>query len=125
MPQSSGRWNAIRDISRKLEISDLRDLLEQKCETPSSHCGWRPTPKERAELLRLNEAQANPAPKMIAVIDDVLTTGSHFRAAKMVLRQRWPQMRVVGLFLARVSSHRDMCVFGRAIPEMNPANADL
>ena len=124
MPRSCGTWNALKDICRKLKVSDVRDLLEQKRDTPSSHSGWRPTPRERADLLRVNETQANPHPKTVVVVDDVLTTGSHFRAAKMVLQQRWPQMRVVGLFLTRVCSYRDIIFFRRDVPAVNSPRTD-
>lgn len=38
---------------------------------------------------------------MVAVVDDLLTSGAHFRAAKRVLTRRFPGIEVVGLFLAR------------------------
>jgi orotate phosphoribosyltransferase len=44
---------------------------------------------------------ANPAPEKIVVFDDVLTGGSHFKAMKIVLRQRYPEVDIIGLFLAR------------------------
>jgi hypothetical protein len=34
-------------------------------------------------------------------LDDVLTTGAHFRAAKRVLHARFPQAQIIGLFVAR------------------------
>ena len=40
------------------------------------------------------------------MVDDVLTTGAHYRAAKKVLRMRWPGLNVLGLFIARVCSRR-------------------
>ena len=38
---------------------------------------------------------------MIGLFDDVLTTGAHFRAASAVLKQSFPGVRIVGLFIAR------------------------
>jgi hypoxanthine-guanine phosphoribosyltransferase len=94
-------------------------------------------PERRAKLLTLNELEADPEPKAVVIVDDVLATGSHFRAAKMVVRQRWPHMRVIGVFLARVggrrwaSSHFDACGPGdgcasedRAIPPESASRAD-
>ncbi|MCG8461465.1 MAG: hypothetical protein MI919_34720 [Holophagales bacterium] len=37
----------------------------------------------------------------MTLFDDVITTGSHFRAAKDLLLRSWPDLRIVGLFLAR------------------------
>lgn len=52
-------------------------------------------------LYRINEGIAAPAPQRILVVDDVLTTGSHFVAMKTVLRQRYPDAWIGGLFIAR------------------------
>ena len=38
---------------------------------------------------------------MVAVVDDLLTSGAHFRAAKRVLAGHFAGIEVVGLFLAR------------------------
>ena len=40
-------------------------------------------------------------PGVVAVVDDLLTTGAHFRAAATVLKAAFPDIDVVGLFLAR------------------------
>ena len=37
----------------------------------------------------------------VAVVDDLLTTGAHFRAVATVLSARFPDIDVVGLFIAR------------------------
>jgi predicted amidophosphoribosyltransferase len=101
MPPSSGATNPLTLMVGRLQVGDTRDLLTQTEDTPPSHNGWRPMPEERAKLLTLNELEVDPEPKAVVVVDDVLATGSHFRAAKMILRQRWPHMRVIGAFLAR------------------------
>ena len=44
---------------------------------------------------------APPGPGVVAVVDDLLTTGAHFRAAATVLKAAFPDIDVVGLFLAR------------------------
>ena len=102
MPSSRSDNDSVKVIVQKLPVADARVLLVQKENTRSSHQGWRPTPIHRSHFMRLNEAETEPKPGAIVVVDDVLATGSHFRAAKMVVRERWPRMRVIGLFLARV-----------------------
>ena len=49
----------------------------------------------------VDEALTIPEPAFIAIVDDVLTTGAHFRAASEVLTARFPAVRIVGLFIAR------------------------
>jgi predicted amidophosphoribosyltransferase len=43
----------------------------------------------------------DPVPSLIAVVDDVLTTGAHFKAMKRILIETFPDVSVVGVFLAR------------------------
>lgn len=50
---------------------------------------------------RIDETLVAPEPGMVAVVDDLLTSGAHFRAAKRVLTRRFAGIKVVGLFLAR------------------------
>jgi len=121
MPPCYGKLSAVRDIVRRLPVTDVRDLLAQRRGTPSSHDGWRPTPVERSFLMQLDETQANPKPSTMIIVDDVLTTGSHFRAAKTVVRRRWPEVRVIGLFLARVCSRRKQGCFQEAAGRGNGA----
>jgi hypothetical protein len=106
MPPSSGAVSPLTLMVRQLPARDIRELLTQSQDTPASHCGWRPTPGQRATILALNEREADPEPEAVVIVDDVLATGSHFRSAKMVIRERWPRMRVIGVFLARVSRRR-------------------
>ncbi len=101
MPSCSSGINPLGMMLRHLSV-DTRALVVQTRNTLPSHRGWRPMPNERAEFLRLNILEMNPEPTGIVIVDDVLATGAHFRAAKMILRQRWPQKRVIGVFLARV-----------------------
>ena len=61
-----------------------------------SHQCW-----QRGALYRLDEALTEPMPRIVAFIDDLLTTGAHFRAAKSVVSTRFPDVAIIGLFIAR------------------------
>ena len=50
---------------------------------------------------RMDETLTTPEPSFVAIVDDVLTTGAHFRAASSVLASRFPTVQIVGLFIAR------------------------
>jgi predicted amidophosphoribosyltransferase len=54
-----------------------------------------------AQYYEIDENLADPEPENIAVFDDILTTGTHFRAAKRVLSERFPNARIFGFFIAR------------------------
>ncbi|MEX2206025.1 MAG: hypothetical protein WEF50_07320 [Myxococcota bacterium] len=86
---------------------DMRELLETSTSTQPVHAGGSRHPQVIEANLVLNEMLTSPEPRGIILLDDVLVTGSHFVAAKRVLRERFPRLRVIGLFVAR-----------RAIPDV-------
>jgi hypothetical protein len=85
---------------------DIRELLLQRESTPPVHAmPGRPAPTTLAALYEIDETLANPPPRTLALFDDVLTTGAHFKAAQQVLWDRFPGIRITGIFLAR-TPHR-------------------
>lgn len=81
---------------------DVRDLITQTQSTEAAHRrAVRLRPDEVAALYRIDEALTVPAPGVIAIVDDLLTTGAHFRASSSVLSARFPDAYLVGLFIAR------------------------
>ena len=81
---------------------DVRELIVQRVSTDAvHHADVRLRPDEIEALYRIDEALTEPVPQFIAVVDDILTTGAHFRASKSVLSARFPAAVVVGLFIAR------------------------
>ena len=81
---------------------DIRELVVQTESTDAVHDrGVRPTPEQIQALYRIDETLTEPAPGIIAVVDDILTTGAHFRAAKSVLSTHFPETSIIGLFIAR------------------------
>jgi hypothetical protein len=81
---------------------DVRVLVSQSETMHEAHFSQdRPGPGELYQNYDVDEALVEPAPVQIAVVDDVLTTGAHFKGMKMVLQDAFPLVPVVGLFLAR------------------------
>jgi predicted amidophosphoribosyltransferase len=82
--------------------TDIRELVVQVQSAEAAHLAdRRPTPDELIANYHLDERLAQPAPARIFIVDDVLTTGCHYKAVQQILTQRFPQARVAGLFLAR------------------------
>ena len=81
---------------------DVRELIIQIVSTEAVH-GMEDRPKsDQIEALYRIDEELGPGLKpCVAIIDDVLTTGAHFRAAKSVLSARFPEREFIGLFLAR------------------------
>ena len=81
---------------------DIRELIIQIESTEPSHTSVvRLTPDEILSNYKLDESLKEPTPSKIFVVDDVLTLGSHFRAAKDFLSSHFPGVKVAGLFVAR------------------------
>jgi hypothetical protein len=81
---------------------DVRELVVQTTPMPAAHgSANRPPPAEWEKVYAIDEALARPAPTWIGIIDDLLVTGCRFRAMSNILRRRFPEARITGLFIAR------------------------
>ena len=81
---------------------DVRELVLQSVSTDAAHeSDDRPSPDDLVELYELDESLTMPEPQALVVVDDVLTTGSHYRAVQRVLSERFSDAEVFGLFIAR------------------------
>jgi hypothetical protein len=92
----------LRQYQAAVPIVDYRELLVQKTTTRASHeSDDRLSPDELAALYSIDESLVHDMRSSIVIFDDMLTTGSHFKAMQSVLSQRFPQIRIGGLFVAR------------------------
>lgn len=83
---------------------DVRSLVVQRESTVASHeaaSGARVTVDELQALYQIDENLALPTPRSIAIFDDVLTAGVHYRAMKSILAHRFPCVPIIGMFIAR------------------------
>lgn len=81
---------------------DIRQLLVQTAERPTQHHGSRATPDELLETLAVDPSGLALPPKdLIFVVDDVVTMGASFAAAKRRLSGLPGVSRVRGIFLAK------------------------
>jgi predicted amidophosphoribosyltransferase len=49
----------------------------------------------------LNQEVLSPKPKEIWLFDDIIAKGTHFRAICEVLKEKFPDVPIVGFFIAR------------------------
>ena len=72
-----------------MELPAIRPLitLDDDCGYNSKQKGL--TPAERAGHYSIDEECADPAPSIVVLFDDVLTTGSHFKGIEIVLGERF------------------------------------
>lgn len=81
---------------------DVRELIYQAYSTRKSHeSDERVTQAELLAAYRIDEAICAPPPHTVALIDDMLTTGTHFLAARQKVLERFPGIRVLGIFVCR------------------------
>lgn len=81
---------------------DYRDFIIQSETTKASHnASNRLSPQEILKLYSLNESLVNNIRKNIFIFDDMLTTGSHFKAIQLLLLERFPEKKIFGIFIAR------------------------
>lgn len=84
------------------ENVDVRELVFQSEGMPEAHTvECRPGPNELYQNYEIEASLVEPIPAQVAVADDVLTTGAHFKAMKRILQETFPDTLVIGLFLAR------------------------
>jgi len=84
------------------ENVDARELVCQIESTLEAHTAeTRPGPRTLYNNYQIEESCITPTPSQIAVVDDVLTTGAHFKAMKRILGETYPDVPIVGIFIAR------------------------
>lgn len=81
---------------------DIREIVVQKMSTEPVHQSEsRPTPEQIEAIYEIDHRLLKPDPALIAIVDDILTTGAHFRASKSKLSSYFPATKIIGLFVAR------------------------
>lgn len=82
---------------------DFRNIIFQNHPILPVHkapSNQRPTLKELLNFYEINTSSYSCIPKKIIVFDDVLTKGTHFKAVQKILQNHFPQIPIVGLFVA-------------------------
>jgi hypothetical protein len=83
---------------------DVRELVVQSVSMDAAHAsGVRPSIADLLQVYRIDETLCDPLPQRIAIVDDVLTAGVHYKAMKSILSGRFPNAQIIGLFVARVA----------------------
>lgn len=100
-PMHDDRILQICSRIRKPNQPNVRELIEQINSTDGFHEGQRKKPEELRENYRFNTDCLVDLPGSVGVVDDLLTTGSHYRAVKDMILEKSPKCRVVGFFVAR------------------------
>lgn len=83
--------------------ADVRRLIRQTRSMPPSHEAGsvRNTVEDLLGAYEIDESLAVAPFGQIGILDDVLTAGTHFRAAHTILSRRFPGVAITGIFIAR------------------------
>jgi predicted amidophosphoribosyltransferase len=77
------------------------DILKVKTSTASAHSeGGTRRPYDIIEGLEPIENPPKIQQERIFVVDDILTTGGHFKAYKTFLERYYPNVQIIGIFWA-------------------------
>lgn len=110
-PEYDGRVADILTTGFQGYECDIRELILQSESMPADHeTEDRIDLDELYKLYSIDESLCDPAPTQIAIVDDVLTTGKHYVAAKRRLSEAFPEADIIGLFVARVIHDADFDV---------------
>ncbi len=102
-PEYDDRMVLVLNSIRKPFAVDVRELVVQTETIRAAHESPddRPTVDELVAIYEIDEARVSPEPQTIAIVDDVLTAGVHYQAMHRILSRRFPDIPIVGLFIAR------------------------
>jgi len=97
--------NRMQKICENIPVDfdiDVRNLVVQTESYNASHeSDDRITVDELLDIYEIDEDITEPAPTAIAIVDDVLTAGVHYRAMNTILSLRFPDIPIIGIFIAR------------------------
>lgn len=93
----------IERVARSVSpAADVRCLLETAiARQQAKRADQRPTVDELVASMRVAQELLHPAPDGIILLDDIITSGTTFKAAQRLLVPLFPNVKFVGLFVAR------------------------
>lgn len=105
-PLYDDRLTRILDIAG-IHYEELVELKESREAAHESKSG-RPTPDEHMKLLSINKDFITNNDKKILIFDDVITTGSQYKAIKNLILNIKPESQVFGFFIARRKPYNNL-----------------
>ena len=100
-PDYDDRMQVVLNRAFQGWAADIRPILRMTQSFAADHeTTDRVTYEELLANAELLTTATNARP-FIIVVDDVLTSGKHFKVAQTLLSKRFPESQIIGLFLAR------------------------
>ena len=89
--------NILHGQRNKIMIEAPFEMIESH---QSAHTGGERSVEEFYRLLQWRGFQQ--VPELIVLVDDVITTGAHFKACQRMIREYHPEVEIAGAFWAKV-----------------------
>lgn len=84
-----------------LDYRELITILQSR--EPAHRLDLRPSPCDHYANFEIERSLLQPNPSAIVIYDDVITTGSGFKAVKRLIEETFPGVRIIGVFVARTT----------------------
>lgn len=96
-------WKVLLKMKEIESSLDIRELLLAKTSREAAHNpgAVRPRVQDHLKNFILDELQKNPKPRAIILFDDIITSGAHFKAAQTIIQKEFPEVPIIGFFVAR------------------------
>lgn len=95
----------LKIVKEKGPALDYRELVQIKKSRSPAHQTVDPRPNSEDHYFNfiINESliESPTVPEKTIIYDDVITTGSSYKAMKRALREVYPNSEIIGLFIAR------------------------
>lgn len=101
--------NELLEPKYRFDIKDI--IIQNESYEPSHKLSKRPTFEELKQRYQIENVNLNQFREKIFIFDDVLTMGSHFKAIKSLLHEKYPSKKICGLFIARSINATDFYDF--------------
>lgn len=101
---------ALNHASNSLNIAlPISECLSQRSNTEPDHVSGktRATPQERCNSYDIHPERIPGGTNVVVIVDDVVTTGSHYKGAELALKKVLPKASYAGLFIARTVREDD------------------
>ena len=92
----------LNEIKKQVNDLDVRELVIQTQSTAPMHQSVTTrNPTQLSSLYCVNQDILLPEPQAIAIFDDLLTSGCHFRAMEQKIKESLPNVTCYGIFVGR------------------------
>lgn len=95
-------------LSKSVKDVHFCELIHQMVSKEAVHLNAdRPTPAAIKDDYRVEPSHLNDLRNDVIIFDDMLTTGSHFKAMQRTILEVKPDTNIIGLFIARRAPESD------------------